>query len=94
MPFDATIRYAGPFAAGDELDANLANAFMTQRGTFASRPLAGNQGVIYVASDGAGGVGGRDNWYYDDGATWIDLGSRPLFGPYNSEYILAAYIFG
>ncbi len=82
MAFDDTPVYAGAIAALDEGSKNLMNSFYVQRLAFASRPAAGNAGVVFLSSDGAAGGGGDEALYRDNGSTWDLIGLIALGADY------------
>ena len=75
MAFDNSIIYTGPMQRLDELTANLVNSVALQRASYADRPVFGNVGVMFVASDGRDGVGGDPYFYMDIGTGWLELGT-------------------
>lgn len=74
MAFNNTPVYAGAIAEDDKFIANLMNSFYVQRGLFANRPAAGNNGVVFIASNGHNGDAGPEAIYRDNGSTWDFLG--------------------
>ena len=75
MAFDDNITYSGPVEAGDDITFNLLNAMLPQVGTLAARPSAGNENVVYIATD-------TGQAFYDTGTSWA---SFSMFGPLIGE---------
>ena len=85
MSFDEIPQYSGAIGALDEGSPNLMNSFYVQRDIFANLPTAGNDGATFLSSDGAGGGGGDEALYRDNGSSWdliglIALGADFLVG--------------
>lgn len=70
MAFDEAKTYTGlaAVATDDNISANLLDYLAFPRGVVASRPVFGNKGAVYVASDE------EETVYYDDGTQWVTVG--------------------